>query len=74
MSNANKEIIERIARETNTRPIDITLKYCLTPRNRRDIVKKLSLEDDEEYDDDIIDQMCDTPTSRQRLYSFFVKS
>lgn len=62
--------IRELARDKDVSVRDIFVKHILTPARRAEIGNKMMIDDeDDEFPD--LDQMCDTPTSQERILSYF---
>jgi len=72
MEKAYKKLgkIYDLAMENKTTVRDILINHFLTPERKQKIVEVLQ-EDDEDFEEDMIEQLCDTPRSQARLLSIF---
>lgn len=66
------EKICSLAQEKNISVRDLLVNHVLKDlETRQQIVDKMNVEDDEEYEPDAVYQLCDTPRSQQKLISYF---
>jgi len=72
MEKAYKKLgkIYDLAMENNTSVREILVNHFLTPERKAKIVEVLQ-EDDEDFEEDMIEQLCDTPRSQARLLAIF---
>lgn len=62
--------IYELAMEKKVSVRDILLNHFLTPERKEKIVEVMR-ETDEDFEEDMIEQLCDTPRSQARLLSIF---